>query len=78
MIQSFRHKDLKRLYETGNLQGVRPEHAKRLRLILARLDASRSPQDMGLPGLNLHFLKGSFKGFLGGDSIGELAGPFQV
>ena len=35
----------------------------RLRLILARLDASAEPEDMNLPGLGLHPLKGSFKGF---------------
>jgi proteic killer suppression protein len=63
MIKSFRHKGLKQLYGTGSLQGVKPEHANRLRLILARLDASQTPQDMGLPGLNLHLLKGQYKGF---------------
>jgi proteic killer suppression protein len=63
MIKSFKHKGLKKLYETGSLQGVRPEHAKRLRLILARLDAIQAPQDMGLPGLNLHPLRGDFEGF---------------
>jgi proteic killer suppression protein len=30
---------------------------------MARLDASQSPQDMGLPDLNLHPLKGQHKGF---------------
>lgn len=63
MIKSFRHKGLEKLYETGSLQGVRPEHGNRLRLILARLDASQTPQDMRLPGLNLHPLRGDFKGF---------------
>jgi proteic killer suppression protein len=63
MIERFRDKGLKRLYDTGSLQGIRPEHANRLRLILARLDASQSPRDMGLPGLNLHPLKGQHKGF---------------
>lgn len=63
MIKIFRHRGLKKLYETGSRQGVRPEHTNRLRLILARLDASQSPQDMALPGLNLHALKGDFKGF---------------
>jgi proteic killer suppression protein len=61
MIKTFRHKGLKKLYEKGSQQGVRPEHVTRLRLILARLDASQSPQDMGLPGLNLHPLKGEYK-----------------
>jgi toxin HigB-1 len=63
MIKRFRNKGLKRLYDTGSVQGVKPEHVNRLRLILARLDASQSPQDMGLPGLNLHQLRGKQKGF---------------
>ena len=63
MIIKFKHKGLKRLYETGNRQGVNPEHATRLRLILARLDASKSPGDMNLPGLKLHSMKGEYKGY---------------
>ena len=63
MIKNFKHKGLKKLYETGNRQGVQPGHVNRLRLIFARLDASQSHQDMGLPGLNLHPLKGASKGY---------------
>lgn len=63
MIKNFKHKGLKKLYETGSKQGVKPEHATRLRLILARLDASSAPDDMNLPGLGLHSLKGSLKSF---------------
>jgi len=63
MIKSFKNKGLKKLYETGSKQGVKPEHATRLRLILARLDASSEPADMNLPGLGLHPLKGSLKDF---------------
>lgn len=63
MIKSFKHKGLKKLYETGSKQGVKPEHATRLRLILARLDAGFAPEDMNLPGLGLHLLKGSLKSF---------------
>jgi toxin HigB-1 len=63
MIKSFRHKGLKKLYNTGSKQGILPEHAARLRIILARLDASSSSEDMNLPGLALHQLKGSLKGF---------------
>ncbi len=37
--------------------------ATRLRLILARLDASSGPVDMNLPGLGLHPLKGLLKSF---------------
>jgi toxin HigB-1 len=63
MIKSFRHAGLKKLYETGSPRGVRAEHGHRLRLILARLDAAQEPRDMALPGLDLHPLKGRFKGF---------------
>ncbi len=62
VIKSFRHKGLKKLYDTGSRQGVKPEHANRLRLILARIDDSQSPQDMDLPGLNLNMLKVKYKG----------------
>lgn len=34
------------------------QHETRLRLILGRLNVSTSPQDMDLPGLHLHRLKG--------------------
>ncbi|MGD8740569.1 MAG: type II toxin-antitoxin system RelE/ParE family toxin [Desulfobacterales bacterium] len=63
MIKSFKHKGLKKLYESGSKRGVKPEHVGRLRLILARLDASPAPEDMNLPGLSLHPLKGSFKNY---------------
>ena len=62
MIAGFRHKGLRALFETGSARGVRPEHVKRLRLILARLHASQTPRDMNLPGLRLHALKGNRKG----------------
>jgi proteic killer suppression protein len=63
MIKSFKHKGLKKLYDTGSKQGEKPDHAARLRLILARLDASASAEDMNLPGLGLHALKGALKSF---------------
>ncbi len=63
MIKNFKHKGLKKLYETGSHQGIKPDHINRLRLILARLDASQSPQDMNLPGLDLHSLKGKYEGY---------------
>ena len=63
MIKSFRHKGLRRLFETGNHRGVRPDHVRRLKLILARLDASQTRNDMDLPGLGLHPLKGDLRGY---------------
>ena len=62
MIASFRHRGLERFFTSGSKAGVRPEHAERLRLVLARLAAAVNPQDMDLPGLRLHRLKGRLKG----------------
>ena len=58
MIESFKHKGLKRLFETGHTSGVNPQHIERLRKILALLETSEDIDDMDLPGLNLHKLKG--------------------
>ena len=58
MIKNFGLKGLKGLYEKGRTQGINPQWLKRIRAILARLDAARSPDDLDMPGLNLHPLKG--------------------
>jgi proteic killer suppression protein len=58
MIQSFKHKGLKLFFETGRKSGIQPNHANRLKLILGRLNASTSPEDMNLPGLFFHPLSG--------------------
>lgn len=63
MIRSFRHKGLKRLYETNDPRGVIAEHKIKLRNILARLDAAITVEDMNLPGFRLHALKGELNGF---------------
>jgi proteic killer suppression protein len=62
VITSFRHRGLERFFLSGSKAGVRPEHAERLRLVLGRLAAAVSAQDMDLPGLRLHPLKGRLKG----------------
>ena len=63
MIINFRHKGLKRFFETENTAGIKPQYAHRLKLILSRLDASQEPRDMNLPGLKLHKLVGEYKGY---------------
>ena len=62
MIRSFKHKGLARFFETGSKTGIQSAHAERLRLILGRLNAAARSEDMGLPGLRLHPLKGERKG----------------
>jgi proteic killer suppression protein len=61
MIVSFRHKGLRRFFETGTTAGIQPQHAKRLRMQLAALDTAMSVDDMDIPGFRLHRLKGRDK-----------------
>ena len=58
MIIGFIRKGLERFYKTGKTSGVQARHARRLRLILSNLDQAESPNDMDMPGLRLHELKG--------------------
>jgi toxin HigB-1 len=62
VIRSFRHKGLERFFSNGSKAGIQANHAKRLRLIMGRLNAAREPRDMSLPGLDLHRLKGERHG----------------
>jgi len=62
MIKSFKHKGLENFFSTGSKAGIQVAHAKKLQLILGRLNASTSPRDMNLPGLYLHELKGDRQG----------------
>jgi proteic killer suppression protein len=61
VIRSFKHKGLATFFATGSKSGIQAHHAERLRLILGRLNAVAKPEDMGLPGLRLHPLKGARK-----------------
>ena len=62
MIKRFRHRGLERFFLRGTRAGIQAAQAKRIRLILGRLHASQSAQDMNLPGLYLHELKGKRRG----------------
>jgi len=62
MIKKIKSKGLKKLFETGNVTGIQPQHTQRLRRILALLETADKIEDMDLSGLNLHALKGNRKG----------------
>lgn len=62
MIKSFRHKGLRKLFETGSTSGVQASHARRLRLQLVALDTAQAVEDMDIPGFRLHALKGQMRG----------------
>ena len=61
MIRTFKHKGLAKFFESGTRAGIQAQHAERLRLILGALNAAVKPEDMDLPGLKLHPLKGNRK-----------------
>jgi proteic killer suppression protein len=61
MIKSFRHKGLRKFYETGSTSGIQASHANRLRMQLIALDTAQSVEDMNIPGFRLHPLKGQLK-----------------
>lgn len=62
MITSFRHKGLRKFYESGSLAGIQPAHANRLKMQLAALDTAQTIEDMDIPGFRLHPLKGNEQG----------------
>ncbi|MCH7894504.1 MAG: type II toxin-antitoxin system RelE/ParE family toxin [Proteobacteria bacterium] len=62
MVKSFRHKGLRRFFESGSKAGIQARHADRLRLQLAALDTAQGIEDMDVPGYRLHPLKGGALG----------------
>jgi toxin HigB-1 len=63
MIRNFKHRGLRRLYEDDDRRGLNPEHVEKIATIVARPDRAAKPDDMALPGLRLHPLKGELAGF---------------
>ena len=62
MIKSFRHKGLRRFFETGSTAGIQSAHARKIRLELTALETATTIADMAVPGFHLHPLKGNRKG----------------
>ena len=61
MIQNWKHKGLRELFERGTSAKVRPDqHCKCLRLLDA-LQQSVVPEDMNVPGWHFHGLHGKPK-----------------
>jgi len=63
MIESFKHKGLRQLFENENARGVNVEHVRKLRQIMAVLHAAETIDALRLPTFGLHPLKGDLKGF---------------
>ncbi len=63
MIQRFKHRGLKRLFENNDGRRINPDHIPRLKRILATLDAASRPEEMDAPGWGFHKLRGDLKAF---------------
>jgi proteic killer suppression protein len=63
MIESIRHKGLRRFYEEGDRRMLPPDMVERIQVILSALDEANVVENMNHPTLRLHALKGDRKGF---------------
>ena len=58
MIQSFRHKGLRQLFERGSSPRIAPEVQSRCLRLMDVLSGAAVPEDMNLPGFHFHKLHG--------------------
>ena len=62
-IRTFRHKGLRKFFETGDKSGIQAAHSNKIERVLDRLDNAVEVKDMNAPGYDFHPLKGKFKGY---------------
>lgn len=63
MIENFKHRGLKRLYEKGDRSGLRTDIADKAALYLSILDTARTLQELDIRGFGFHRLTGNLRGF---------------
>ena len=63
MIQSFRHKGLKRFFTKNDPSKLPSVQIPKIRAILTRLNVTREVQDMNYEGSGFHQLVGDLKDF---------------
>ena len=61
-LMEFRHKGLRRFWESGDTRGISGDLAARLNRRLDDLDAATKPDDLYIPGYRLHPLTGERSG----------------
>lgn len=62
MIKSFKHKGLKKFFETGSTAGIDAKQAQKIAVRLEVLNRAIDIDDINIPGFFLHPLTGSRKG----------------
>lgn len=63
MIVSWKHKGLKKFFETGSKAGIQARHASTLSLLLFQLASAAKAEDMNTPGNHFHELDEKYKYF---------------
>jgi toxin HigB-1 len=71
MIRSFRSKALGRYYASGDTAKLSVQNPARIRRILIALSDAKLPEDMNLPGMRFHGLKGQDNGRFAVDASGN-------
>jgi toxin HigB-1 len=63
MIESFKHKGLKRLFEEDDRSRLAADMVAKIRLVLPALEEAGSIDDLNQPSFRLHRLKGDLEGY---------------
>jgi toxin HigB-1 len=63
MIATWKHKGLRLFFQKGITSGIQTKHKNKLKIVLQLLDAASKPEDMNLPGMRFHTLKGNYKNY---------------
>jgi toxin HigB-1 len=61
MISSFKHKALRRYFETGDGRGLNAQHLEKIALVLGVLNVAEKIEAIDLPSFRLHPLTGDLK-----------------
>ena len=62
MIETIKHKGLRRLYEEDGRSGIRPDMVDKVHKILSALEAADCLEDLAIPMFRLHRLTGGRRG----------------
>ena len=62
MIETIKHKGMRRLYEKNDRSGIRADQMDKVQKILSALEAANGLEDLALPSFRLHPLTGDRRG----------------
>jgi toxin HigB-1 len=62
VIETIKHKGLRRLHEKNDRSGIRPDMVDKVQQILSALEAANGPEDLALPLFRFHPLTGDRRG----------------